>query len=82
MKLLLIAAVILGAALLAGTRRETPFIRWGIVAALAGVLLIATSAIFTIRGLAFGAVLAFAGGALYYYGRIARRERLFLSKPK
>ena len=82
MKLLLIAAVILGAGLLAGTRRDTPFIRWGILASLAGLLLIITSAIFTVRGVAFGAVLALAGAALYYYGRIARRERLFLFKPK
>ena len=82
MKLLLIAAVVLGAGMLAGTRRETPFIRYGIIAAIAGVLMIAASALFTIRGLAFGAILAFAGVGIYYYGRIARRERLFLSKPK
>ena len=82
MKLLIIAAVVLGAGMLLGTRRDTPFTRWGIAAAIAGVMLIAASAIFTIRGVLFGSVLAFAGIAVYYYGRIARRERLFLSKPK
>ena len=82
MKTILIAAIVLGAGLLFGTRRETPFMRWGIVATLAGVLLIATSAIFTVRGVLFGAVLAFAGVCVYYYGRLARREQLFISKPK
>lgn len=82
MRLLIIAAVVLGAIMLAGTRRETPFTRWGIAAAIVGVLLVATSAIFTIRGVIFGVVLCFAGVAVYYYGRLARRERLFVSKPK
>lgn len=82
MRLLLIAAVVLAAGMFFGTRRETPFMRWGIVVTLLGVLLIATSAIFTVRGLAAGAILAIAGVAVYYYGRFARREQLFISKPK
>ncbi|HEV3152232.1 MAG TPA: hypothetical protein VGZ02_00350 [Candidatus Baltobacteraceae bacterium] len=82
MKLLLIAAIVLGAGMLLGTRRDTPFMRWGIAATLVGVMLIAASAIFTIRGVFFGAILAFVGVAVYYYGRIARREQLFFSKPK
>lgn len=82
MKLLILAAVVLGAGMLFGTRRDTPFMRWGIVATLIGVLLIATSAIFTVRGILFGAIVAFGGVAIYYYGRIARREQLFISKPK
>ena len=82
MKLLLIAAVILGAGMLFGTRRDTPFMRWGIVGTLAGVLLIAASAIFTVRGVFFGGVLALAGVAVYYYGRLARREQLFITRPK
>lgn len=82
MKLFVILAVVLGAAALFGTRRETPFLRWGIVLALAGVLFMATAALFTARGIFFGIVLALAGVAAYYYGRLVRKESLFVTKPK
>lgn len=82
MRLIAIIAAVLGAAALLGTRRDTPFIRWGIVIALGGVLLTATSAVFTARGVFFGIVLAALGVSAYYYGRFVRREQLFVSKPK
>lgn len=82
MKLIAILALVLGFGALIGTRRDTPFIRWGIVITLAGVLLMATSALFTFRGVTFGIVLAVLGVLVYYYGRLARRERFFVSKPK
>ncbi len=82
MRLLLIVAVVLAAGMLFGTRRETPFMRWGIVVTLVGVLCIAASAIFTVRGVIAGAILAIAGVVVYYYGRFARREQLYISKPK
>jgi hypothetical protein len=78
-KLLVIVAIVLGAGALLGTRRETPFMRWGIVIALVGIVLLATSAIFTFRGVTFGLVLTIAGVCVYYFGRVARRERLFIS---
>jgi hypothetical protein len=81
-KIIAIAAVILGLGALFGTRRETPFMRWGIVITLAGVLLMAASALFTFRGITLGIVLAILGVGAYYYGRIVRREQLFVSKPK
>lgn len=80
MKLIVLAAVILGIGMLAGTRKDTPFIRWGVIIALAGVVLTLTSAIFTVRGVAFGTILAIAGVAVYYYGRFARKERLFVTR--
>jgi hypothetical protein len=79
-KLLVIAALVLGIAMLAGTRKDTPFIRWGVVIALLGIVLTFTSAIFTVRGLAFGTILAVIGVAIYYYGRFARKERIFISR--
>jgi hypothetical protein len=79
-KFIVIAAVVLGLGMLAGTRRDTPFIRWGVIIALVGILLTFTSAIFTIRGLAFGTILAIVGVAVYYYGRLARKERIFVSR--
>jgi hypothetical protein len=82
MKFIAIAAIVLGLGALIGTRRETPFIRWGIVITLAGVLLMSASALFTFRGVTYGIVLALIGVAAYYYGRLVRREQLFLSKPK
>lgn len=82
MKIIAIAAIILGLGALAGTRRDTPFIRWGIVITLAGVLLMALAALFTLRSVTFGIVLALIGVASYYYGRLVRREQLFVSKPK
>jgi hypothetical protein len=79
-KFIVIAAIVLGLGMLAGTRKDTPFIRWGVIIALAGILLTLTSAIFTIRGLAFGTILAIVGVAVYYYGRLARKERIFVSR--
>lgn len=79
MKLIVIAALVLGAVMLFGTRRDTPFIRWGVIVAMLGVLLTLTTALFTVRGIAFGTILAVAGVALYYYGRVARKERIFIS---
>jgi drug/metabolite transporter (DMT)-like permease len=81
-KLILLVVVLLGAATLFGTRRETPFLRWGVVIALSGVVVLATSALFTMRAVTFGIVLAVAGALVYYYGRFARKETLFVSKPK
>lgn len=66
--------------MLFGTRKDTPFIRWGVIIALAGILLTLTSAIFTVRGVAFGTILAVVGVAVYYYGRFARKERIFVSR--
>ena len=82
MKLLVIAAIVLAAGSLLGTRRDTPFLRWSIVIVLAGILLIASSALFTVRGVTFGIALALAGAAVYFYGRLGRNERLFVSKTK
>jgi hypothetical protein len=79
-KLLIIAALVLGVAMLAGTRKDTPFIRWGVFIALLGLLLTLTSAMFTVRGIAFGTILAILGVAVYYYGRYARKERIFISR--
>lgn len=80
MKIIALAAIVLGLGALVGTRRDTPFIRWGIITTLVGVLLMAASAIFTFRGVTFGIVLAFLGVAAYYYGRLVRREHLFVIK--
>lgn len=82
MKLIVIGALLLGVALLAGTRKDTPFIRWGVIIALTGLLLTLTTAMFTVRGIAFGTVLGVVGVAVYYYGRYARKERIFIAKPK
>lgn len=80
MKLIALLAVVLGAGMLLGTRKDTPFIRWGVVIALVGLLLTMTSALFTVRGIAFGTILAVAGVAVYYYGRLVRKERIFVSR--
>lgn len=80
MKLIIIAALVLGVGMLFGTRKDTPFIRWGVIIALVGVLFTLTSAIFTVRGIAFGTVLAVVGVLVYYYGRFARKERIFVSR--
>ncbi len=82
MKIILVLALVLGVGALIGTRRDTPFIRWGIVITLAGMLLMVTSALFTFRGVTAGIVLAIAGVCAYYYGRLVRREQLFVSRPK
>jgi hypothetical protein len=79
-KFIIIVALVLGIGMLAGTRKDTPFIRWGVVIALVGILLTLTSAIFTIRGLAFGTILEIVGVLVYYYGRFARKERIFVSR--
>lgn len=80
MKLFVIVAVVLGLGMLFGTRKDTPFIRFGVIIALLGILLTLTSAIFTVRGLAFGTILAIAGVLVYYYGRLVRKERIFVSR--
>ncbi len=82
MKILALVAIVIGAAALFGTRRETPFMRWGIIVLLAGVLVMSTGAMFTARGVTYGLVLAVCGAGVYYYGRLVRRERLFVAKPK
>lgn len=82
MKFIAIAAIVLGLGALLGTRRDTPFMRWGIVTTLAGVALMAASALFIFRGVTAGIVLALAGVVAYYYGRLVRKEQLFVSKPK
>jgi hypothetical protein len=81
-KFIALAGIVLGLLALAGTRRDTPFIRWGIIIMLGGVLLMAASAVFTFRGVTFGVALALAGVAAYYYGRLVRKEQLFVAKPK
>ena len=82
MKFIALAGIVLGLLALVGTRRDTPFIRWGIIIMLGGVLLMAASAVFTFRGVTFGIALALAGVAAYYYGRLVRKEQLFVAKPK
>ena len=82
MKFIVIAAIVLGASMLLGTRKDTPFIRWGVIIALAGVLLSFTSAIFAARSVLFGTIVAVIGVAIYYYGRFARKEQIFVSKPR
>jgi uncharacterized membrane protein len=82
MKLIALLALVLGAGALIGTRKDTPFLRWGIVVTLLGVLIMATSALFAIRSVWFGIALAVAGVVAYYYGRLVRRESLFVSKSK
>jgi hypothetical protein len=52
------------------------FIRWGMLIALAGVILTFTA----FRGLKIGAILVIVGIGLYYYGRFARKERIFVSR--
>jgi hypothetical protein len=51
-------------------------IRWGMLIALAGIVLSVTA----FRGLKIGAILIVIGVALYYYGRFARKERIFVSR--
>lgn len=80
MKFAVFAALALGAFMLFATNKNTPFMRWGMVIALAGVLLTLTSTMFTVRGIAFGSILAVVGLVVYYYGRFARKERLFVSR--
>jgi hypothetical protein len=56
------------------------FIRWGMIVALAGVLLTVTSARFLFGGLKLGAILVLAGVGMYYYGRFARKESIFVTR--
>jgi drug/metabolite transporter (DMT)-like permease len=76
MKLLALGAVLVAAVMLLGTRRDTPFIRWGMALALLGILLVVTSA----RAISAGAVLAILGACAYYYGRLVRHEQIFVAK--
>lgn|GEM_PF-2729791 len=80
MKIIAIAAIVLGLGALLGTRRDTPFIRWGIILTLVGVLLMSASALFAVRSVLFGIALAIIGVLAYYYGRLIKREQLFVSK--
>jgi hypothetical protein len=82
MKLLVILAVVLGAGALFGTRRDTPFMRWGIILALAGLLIMLSTTFFTFRGVTIGIALALIGVGAYYFGRLVRKEQLFVAKPK
>ncbi len=56
------------------------FIRWGVFIALVGVLLTFTLGRLLLGGLRVGAVLIVVGVALYYFGRFARKERIFISR--
>lgn len=76
--LLLLAALAAGAALIA-TRRGTPFLRWGIICVVAGVLLMSSTAIFAARGVKAGAILLVIGVGVYAYGRV-RNERFSLRR--
>lgn len=76
MKLLALAAVVLGFGILVGTRKETPFVRWGVILALAGVVLALSSAFFALGSIKIGFFLAVAGVAAYAFGRVIRKERL------
>jgi hypothetical protein len=78
-KLLLLLAVLVAGAALFAARKGTPFLRWGIILVVAGVLLISSTAIFAARGVKFGAVLLAIGAAVYAYGRV-RNERLSLRR--
>lgn len=74
MKLLAGAIAVLVFVALFGTRRETPFMRWGIVAVTFGVALMGSAVFFTIRGVMFGIVLILAGAGIYAFGRLVRKE--------
>lgn len=52
------------------------FIRWGLLIGLAGAVLTFTA----FRGMKIGAILIVVGIALYYYGRFARKEQIFVSR--
>ena len=80
MKIAIVLALIIGGVSLLGTRHNTPFIRLGIVLAVAGVLVASTTALFAARSLMFGLFVFLAGAAVYYYGRLVRREQLVLPK--
>lgn len=82
MKLLVIVAVVLGLGALFGTRRDTPFMRWGIILALAGLVVMLSSTLFAFRAVTIGIVLALIGVGAYYFGRLVRKEQLFVAKPK
>lgn len=82
MKFLVIVAVVLGLGALFGTRRDTPFMRWGIILALVGLLIMLSTTFFTFRGLTIGIALALIGVGAYYFGRLVRKEQLFVAKPK
>ncbi|HET7814680.1 MAG TPA: hypothetical protein VFL13_09945 [Candidatus Baltobacteraceae bacterium] len=80
MKMLLLLALLAAGAALIAARKGTPFLRWGIVVAVAGVLLISSAAIFTARGVMYGTVLVAIGLVIYGYGRVFRNERLSLRR--
>jgi hypothetical protein len=52
------------------------FIRWGLLLGLAGAIMTFTA----FRGLKIGAILMVVGIVLYYYGRFARNEKIFVSR--
>jgi hypothetical protein len=74
LKLLLGAVAVLIFIALFGTRRETPFMRWGIVGTIAGVALLGSAVFFTLRGVMFGIVLILLGAGVYAFGRVVRKE--------
>ncbi len=80
MKLIAVVAIVLGIGILAGTRKDTPFIRWGVLFALAGVVIAFTSVLFTFGSIKIGLALALAGIAAYAFGRVVRKERLFVTR--
>jgi hypothetical protein len=56
------------------------FIRWGVLLALIGIVLTFTLGRLLIGSFRVGAVLILVGIGLYYYGRFARKERIFISR--
>jgi hypothetical protein len=56
------------------------FIRWGVFIALIGIVLSFTLGRLLLGSLRVGAILTIVGVALYYYGRFARKERIFISR--
>ncbi len=65
------------------TRPSSPkdssvFIRWGLLIALAGIVLTFSA----FHGMKIGAILIVVGVVLYYYGRFARKEQIFVSKQR
>ena len=56
------------------------FIRWGVFIALIVVVLTFSLGRLLLGSLRVGAVLIVVGVALYYFGRFARKERIFISR--
>ncbi len=81
MKPIAILIAIIGIAFLTRTSRNTPFLRYGLIVALLGSLVFVSPVLFAARAIPLGLAFFVAGSIVYYYGRLFRGERFFLSKP-